>query len=164
MLPPQLVLRQSLLVYGFFKSSCSFAIFTAIRRDSSRVNSLAADRRPGRTTEAISAIQKSWKSSPRDGSSLYRVVGNVVSQGSVVGNVVSQGSVVVSLILVAIVHRIGLLDRPGQREAAAGSGRRLDQSCQCCTHRVIEIGIGEATMQLQPRNNPLNEDAALLKR
>jgi hypothetical protein len=31
-------------------------------------------------------------------------------------------------------------------------------------HRVIEIGIGEATVQLQPRNNPFNEDAALLKR
>jgi hypothetical protein len=35
---------------------------------------------------------------------------------------------------------------------------------QCCTHRVIEIGIGEATVQLQARNNPLNEDAALLYR
>jgi hypothetical protein len=31
-------------------------------------------------------------------------------------------------------------------------------------HRVVEIGIGEAALQLQPRNDPLNEDAALLKR
>ena len=31
-------------------------------------------------------------------------------------------------------------------------------------HRVVEIGIGEAAPQLQPRDNPLNEDAALLKR
>ena len=72
------------------------------------VSSLAADRRPGRTTEAISAIQKSWKSSPRDGSSLYRVVGNVFS----------LESVVVSLIFAAIVHRVGLFDSPGRREVA----------------------------------------------
>jgi hypothetical protein len=42
----------------------------------------------------------------------------------------------------------------------------LDQPCQCRTHRVVEIGIGEAALQLQlqPRNDPLNEGAALLKR
>jgi hypothetical protein len=40
----------------------------------------------------------------------------------------------------------------------------LDQPCQCRTHRVVEIGIGEAALQLQPCNDPLNEDAALLKR
>jgi len=28
----------------------------------------------------------------------------------------------------------------------------------------LEIGIGEAALQLQPRNDPLNEDAALFKR
>jgi hypothetical protein len=52
----------------------------------------------------------------------------------------------------------------GDGSGGAPSGRRLDQSCQCCTHRVIEIGIGEAVVQLQPRNNPLNEEAALLSR
>jgi hypothetical protein len=44
------------------------------------------------------------------------------------------------------------------------SGRRLDQPLQRCTHRIVEISIGEAALQFQPRNNPLNEDAALLKR
>jgi len=44
MLLPQQVLRN---LYAFFKSSRNFAIFTAIRRASSRVSSLAADRRPG---------------------------------------------------------------------------------------------------------------------
>jgi hypothetical protein len=55
-----------------------------------------------------------------------------------------------------------VIDGPGWREAAAGSGRRLDQPCQCRTHRVVEIGIGEATVQLQPRNNPFNEDAGFV--
>ena len=41
MLSPQQVLRD---LHGFFKSSGNFAIFTAIRRASSRVSSLAADR------------------------------------------------------------------------------------------------------------------------
>jgi len=36
----------------------------------------------------------------------------------------------------------------------------LDQPCRCCTHRIVEIGIGEAAVELQPRN----KDAALLKR
>jgi hypothetical protein len=44
------------------------------------------------------------------------------------------------------------------------SGRRLDQPGQRRAHCVVEIGIGEAALHLQPRNNPLNEDAALLKR
>jgi len=35
---------------------------------------------------------------------------------------------------------------------------------QCCTHRVVEIGIGEAAVELQPRKNPIKEDAALLER
>jgi hypothetical protein len=114
MLPPQQVLRNLYKFTAFSKALAASQYllrFGGIRHASTAWLRI---RRPGRTTEAISAIQKSWKSSPRDGSSLYRVVGNVVS----------QGSVVVSLILVAIVHR--LLDRPGQREAAAGSGRRLD--------------------------------------
>ena len=51
-----------------------------IRRASSLLSTLAVDRRPRRTSEAISAMQKSWKPSPRDGSSLYRLVGNVISQ------------------------------------------------------------------------------------
>jgi hypothetical protein len=41
---------------------------------------------------------------------------------------------------------VDLLDRPQRRETAAGSGRRLDQSCQCCTHRIVEIGIAEAAL------------------
>jgi hypothetical protein len=40
----------------------------------------------------------------------------------------------------------------------------LDQPGQRCTHRVVEIGIGEAAVELQPRNDTLTEDAALLKR
>jgi len=72
-------------------------MLAAIRRASSLLSTLAADRRPRRTSEAISAVQKSWKPSPRDGSSLYRLVGNVVS----------QERVFVSLIFVAIVHRVG---------------------------------------------------------
>jgi len=41
MLPPQQVLRN---LYGFFKNSGNFAIFTAIRHASSRVSNLAAER------------------------------------------------------------------------------------------------------------------------
>ena len=51
-----------------------------------------------------------------------------------------------------------------QGGAKRRSDRRLDYCCQCCTHRVVEIGIGKAALQQQPCNNPLNEDAALLKR
>ena len=40
----------------------------------------------------------------------------------------------------------------------------MDQTGQSCTHGVIEIGIGEAALALQPRNYPLKEDAALLDR
>jgi len=40
----------------------------------------------------------------------------------------------------------------------------LDQPGQRCAHRVVEIRVGEAALELQPRNDPLNEDAALLKR
>jgi len=41
-----------------------------------------------------------------------------------------------------------------------GGKRRRHQAaepCQCCTHRIVKIGVGEAALQLQPRNNPLNE-------
>jgi hypothetical protein len=53
----------------------------------------------------------------------YKRVGNppratAAASIRVVGNVVSQESVVVSPIFAAIVHRIGLLDSPGRREAA----------------------------------------------
>src|SRR6516225_6276709 len=52
-------------------NSGSLAMFAAIRRASSFVSSLAADRRPRRAPKAISAIPKSWKSSPHhDGGSL----------------------------------------------------------------------------------------------
>ena len=40
----------------------------------------------------------------------------------------------------------------------------MDQPGQRCAHRVVEIGVGEAAVQLQPRDNPLKEDAALLDR
>jgi hypothetical protein len=52
----------------------------AILRASSLVSNFAADLRPRRTSEAISAISKSWNSSPREGSSLYRLVGDFVSE------------------------------------------------------------------------------------
>jgi hypothetical protein len=48
MLPPQQVLRKSLLVYGFFKCSGSFAISTAIRRASSRISNLRQTAAPAR--------------------------------------------------------------------------------------------------------------------
>ena len=52
---------------------------------------------------------------------------------------------------------------------AAGSGesllgRCLDQPGQRCVHRVVEIDVGEASMQPQTRDNTLKEDAALLDR
>jgi len=40
----------------------------------------------------------------------------------------------------------------------------LDQPGQRCANCVVEIGIREGALQLQPRNDPLNEDATLLKR
>ena len=40
----------------------------------------------------------------------------------------------------------------------------MDQPGQCCAHRLVQIGIGEAAVQLQPRNDSLKEDAALLDR
>ena len=43
-------------------------------------------------------------------------------------------------------------------------GRRFDQPLRRCTHRVVDIGIGEAALEVQPRNNPLKEDAAILNR
>src|SRR5215469_13733265 len=56
-----------------------------------------------------------------------------------------------------------------RRTMAAGSceaplRRRLDQPGQCYAHRVVDIGVGEAAVQLQPRDNPLKIDAALLDR
>jgi hypothetical protein len=62
-------------------------------------------------------------------------------------------------------HAAWPLDGPRRRKAASPlSGRRLDQPGQRCAYRLVEIGIGEAAVQLQPRNNPLNEEAALLSR
>jgi hypothetical protein len=40
----------------------------------------------------------------------------------------------------------------------------LDQPGQRCANCVVEIGIREGALRLQPRNDPLNEDATLLKR
>jgi hypothetical protein len=42
-------------------------------------------------------------------------------------------------------------------------GRRLDQPGQRCVHRVVEIDVGEASVQPQTRDNTLKEDAALLE-
>ena len=71
-------------------SSGNLAILAA-----KRASSLAADRRPRRTSKAISAIQKSWKSSPRHESSFYRLVGDFFSQ-----------DLLVSLVRVFL-HRMG---------------------------------------------------------
>jgi hypothetical protein len=38
----------------------------------------------------------------------------------------------------------------------------LDQPDQRCVHSVVEIGVGEAAVQPQTRDNTLKEDAALL--
>ena len=61
------------------------------------------------------------------------------------------------------------MNLPQAQTTAAGSGgslsgRRLDQPGQRCAHRVVEVGIGEAAVQLQARDNALKEDAALLDR
>ena len=40
----------------------------------------------------------------------------------------------------------------------------MDQPGQRCANCVVEIGIRKGALQLQPRNDPLNEDATLLKR
>jgi hypothetical protein len=56
-------------------------MFAAILRASSLLSNLAAERRPRRAPEAMSAIPKSWKPSRRDGSSsLYCLIGDFVSQ------------------------------------------------------------------------------------
>jgi hypothetical protein len=39
----------------------------------------------------------------------------------------------------------------------------LDQSGQRCVHRVVEIDVGEASVQPQTRDNTLKEDTALLE-
>jgi hypothetical protein len=99
-------------------SSGSLAIFTAIRRASSLVSSLAAELRPRRTSEAISAISKSWKSSPREGSSLYRLVGDFVSEDYLL---------VVSLVkvFVAIAHQFRSLGVGGGGERSPSKGLRI---------------------------------------
>jgi len=51
-------------------------MLAVILRASSFVSSLAADRRPRRAPEAISAVPKSWEPSPRHGGSLYCLVGH----------------------------------------------------------------------------------------
>jgi hypothetical protein len=55
-------------------------------------------------------------------------------------------------------------EQDGEKRRARHQAADWISPYQCRTHHVIEIGIGEAALQLQPRNNPLNEDAALLKR
>ena len=42
----------------------------------------------------------------------------------------------------------------------APSSRRLDQPGQCAAHRVVEVGVGEAVVQLQSREDALKEDPA----
>jgi hypothetical protein len=48
---------------------------------------------------------------------------------------------------------------PGRRETAVGH-----HAADCCTHRVVEIGVGEAAVRLQARDNPLKKEATLLNR
>jgi hypothetical protein len=56
-------------------------MFAAIRRVSSSLSNLVAERRPRRAAKAMSAIPKSWKPSRRDASSsLYCLIGDFVSQ------------------------------------------------------------------------------------
>jgi hypothetical protein len=56
-------------------------MFAAIRRASSLLSNLAAERRPRRAPEAMSAVPKSRKPSRPDGSSgLYCLIGDFVSQ------------------------------------------------------------------------------------
>ena len=70
---------------------------------------LAAERRPRRAPEAMSAIPNSWKPSRRDGSSsLYYLIGDFVSQ--------EINFVRLIKVFVAIAHRGASL--PGRREAA----------------------------------------------
>jgi hypothetical protein len=55
--------------------------------------------------------------------------------------------------------------RNSNRAAGSGEtplGRRLDQPGQRCAYRVVEIGVGEAALQLQARDNAVKEYAALL--
>jgi len=77
-------------------SAGSFATFAAMRRASSRVSSLAADRRP--TSEPIRTMHKSWKPSECDESGLHRLVGDFVSEDLFIGLI---------KVFVAIVHRVG---------------------------------------------------------
>ncbi len=99
---------------GFSRSrSGSLAIFAAILRASSLLSNLAADRRPRRAPEAMTAIPKSWKPSRRDGSSsLYCLIGDFVSQEIAFVRLIR--------VIVAIVHHGGVqfLDGPRRREAA----------------------------------------------
>ena len=61
---------------GYRNSPGSLAMLAVTLRASSFVSSLAADRRPRRAPEAISAVPKSWEPSPRHGGSLYCLVGH----------------------------------------------------------------------------------------
>jgi len=58
--------------------------------------------------------------------------------------------------LILVAHNkagvVEFFDGPGRREAVVRrSGHRLDQPCQRGTHHVVEIGIGEAAVQLTPQ-------------
>jgi hypothetical protein len=70
-------------------------MFAAPRLASSSLSNFAADRR--RTSETISTIHKGWKPSRRNGSSLYRLVGDFVSEDLFVS---------LAKVLVAIVHGV----------------------------------------------------------
>jgi hypothetical protein len=88
-------------------------MLAAIRRASSLLSNLAAERRPRRAPEAMSAILKSWKPSRRDGiSSLYCLIGDFVSQEIAFVRLIN--------VFLVIVHHGGVqfLDRPGRWEAA----------------------------------------------
>jgi hypothetical protein len=70
------------------------------------------------TKDAISAISKSWKSSPREGSSLYRLVGDFVSEDYLL---------VVSLVkvFVAIAHQFRSPGVGGGGERSPSKGLRI---------------------------------------
>jgi len=69
MLPPQQVLRN---LYGFFKNSGNFAMFTAIRHASSRVSNLAAER----VRHTIEAAEKYSQFCPFERGQSLRVSGD----------------------------------------------------------------------------------------
>ena len=90
-----------------------------------------------RTSEAISTIQKSWKPSRRDGSSLYCLVGNFVSQEIVFVSLIK--------VFVAIVHCMGCPSRKlsspaeprGTNRAGLARTRSAIPTAPCHSHADV---------------------------